>query len=90
MGVDGDTIVLEVAHDFHLAELEQDDAVSAIVATKAGDLLGGVVKVRFRAKESESGDSTSVDMSELEERPGPGADPTALLASELGAELVDE
>lgn len=91
VAVDGDTIVLEVAHDFHLESLEQDDAVSAIVATKAGDLLGGAVKVRFRSKAGQpSAPSGEVDLGELEERPDAETDPAALLASELGAELVDE
>lgn len=91
VAVDGDTIVLEVAHDFHLESLEQDDAVSAIVATKAGDLLGGPVKVRFRSKAGQpSAPSGEVDLGELEERPDAETDPAALLASELGAELVDE
>lgn len=88
--VEGNTIVLEVAHQFHLTSLEQDDAVSRIVATKASDLLGGQVKVRFESKEGpdEDEDDTVVDMSQLEERPG--TDPTSLLASELGAEVVDD
>ena len=89
-GVEGNTIILEVAHEFHLSSLEQDDAVSRIVATKASDLLGGSVKVRFRAK-SASGDPAEddvVDMTQLEERPE--TDPTSLLATELGAEVVDD
>ena len=91
VAVDGNTIVLEVAHDFHLESLEQDDAVSAIVATKAGDLLGGPVKVRFRSKAGQpSAPSGEVDLGELEDRPHAETDPAALLASELGAELVDE
>ncbi|MBW3666485.1 MAG: hypothetical protein KY394_02705, partial [Actinobacteria bacterium] len=90
--VSGNTIILEVAHDFHLAALEEDDAVSRIVATKAGDLLGSPVKVRFRAKAAaeSDGDSDEVDISQLEERPHLETDPTALLASELGAEVVDD
>lgn len=90
--VSGNTIILEVAHDFHLAALEEDDAVSRIVATKAGDLLGSPVKVRFRAKAAveNDGDSDEVDISELEERPDLETDPAALLASELGAEVVDD
>ncbi len=89
-GVDGNTIILEVAHEFHLSSLEQDDAVSRIVATKASDLLGGSVKVKFRAKSSQTDpqEVDVVDMSELEERPE--TDPTSLLASELGAEVVDD
>jgi DNA polymerase-3 subunit gamma/tau len=89
--VSGNTIILEVAHDFHLAALEEDDAVSKIVATKAGDLLGAPVRVRFRAKMAgESGSEEEVDISDLEERPDIGTDPTTLLASELGAEVVDD
>lgn len=91
--VDGNIIVLEVAHDFHLTALEQDDAVSKIVATKASDLFGSPVRVRFRSKGGESpsldGDG-KVDLSQLEERPDAETDPTALLAAELGAEVVDE
>lgn len=88
--VEGNTIVLEVAHEFHLSSLEQDDAVSKIVATKAGDLLGTPVKVRFRAKAGSNPSPREVDLSDLEERPESETDPTALLASELGAEVVEE
>jgi DNA polymerase-3 subunit gamma/tau len=91
--VDGNIIVLEVAHDFHLTALEQDDAVSKIVATKASDLFGSPVRVQFRSKGGEppslDGDG-KVDLSQLEERPDAETDPTALLAAELGAEVVDE
>ncbi len=90
-GVEGNTIVLEVAHEFHLSSLAQDDAVSRIVATKASDLLGGAVKVRFRAKSSAGDpidDDDVLDMTQLEERPE--SDPTSLLATELGAEVVDD
>lgn len=89
--VSGNTVILEVAHDFHLAALEEDDAVAKIVATKAGDLLGSPVRVRFRAKEgADSGAEDEVDLSDLEERPDSDTDPTSLLASELGAEVVDD
>ena len=90
-GVEGNTIILEVAHEFHLSSLEQDDAVSKIVATKASDLFGGPVKVRFRAKAggpSDSSEDEVVDMNQLEERPE--TDPTTLLTSELGAEVVED
>lgn len=90
-GVEGNTIILEVAHEFHLKSLEQDDAVSRIVATKASDLFGTPVKVRFRSKQGASDasdDDEVVDIDQLEERPD--SDPTSLLASELGAEVVEE
>jgi len=91
--VEGNTIVLEVAHDFHLSALEQDDAVSKIVATKASDLFGSPIRVKFRSKTGHPAgvdSETSIDMSQLEERPAVETDPTALLAAELGAEVVDE
>lgn len=90
--VEGNTIILEVAHDFHLTSLQQDDAVAPIVAAKAGDLLGGPVKVRFRLK-ADAGDDDGdgeLDISQLEERPGAETDPAALLESELGAKVVDD
>jgi DNA polymerase-3 subunit gamma/tau len=90
--VERNTIILEVAHDFHLSSLEQDDAVGPIVAAKASDLLGGPVKVKFRLKSQseDDDDNESVDMSQLEERPGAETDPAALLESELGAKVVDD
>ncbi len=92
-GVDGNTIILEVAHDFHLTSLQQDDAVAPIVAAKAGDLLGGEVKVEFRLKDgvgSGDGGGDEVDITQLQERPDAETDPAALLASELGARVVDD
>jgi DNA polymerase III subunit gamma/tau len=88
--VDNDTIVLEVAHDFHLQSLQEDDAVAAIVATRAGDLLGGPVRVRFALRESEDQPEEQIDLHQLEERPEVDGDPTSLLAAELGAEVVEE
>jgi DNA polymerase-3 subunit gamma/tau len=89
--VDGDVIVLEVAHDFHLQSLQEDDAVSAIVATRASDLLGGQVRVRFGLRDGGAGvDEQSIDMSQLEDRPESSTDPTSLLAAELGAEIIEE
>ncbi|HSJ85310.1 MAG TPA: DNA polymerase III subunit gamma/tau [Acidimicrobiia bacterium] len=90
--VEGNVIVLEVPHGFHLQSLQEDDAVAAIVATRAGDLLGGPVRVRFGLREGvDDGDGDqTIDMSQLEERPEAAADPTSLLASELGAEVIEE
>jgi DNA polymerase-3 subunit gamma/tau len=90
--VEGNVIVLEVPHGFHLQSLQEDDAVAAIVATRAGDLLGGTVRVRFGLRESvaDSAAEQTIDMNQLEERPAGSTDPTSLLASELGAEVVDE
>ena len=91
VAVDGNVIVLEVAHDFHYQSLRADDAVTAIVATRASDLLGGEVRVRFQVKEggSPADSPEDIDLDELEER-DTATDPTELLAAELGAEVVDE
>jgi DNA polymerase-3 subunit gamma/tau len=88
--VEGNTIILEVQHDFHLTSLTEDDAVAPIVAAKASDLLGGQVQVRFRLKDHDGAepDEESVDLSQLEERPQ--SDPASLLESELGAKVVDD
>jgi DNA polymerase-3 subunit gamma/tau len=91
-GVEGNVILLEVPHGFHLQSLQEDDAVAAIVATRASDLLGGKVEVKFGLRETPAdgrGDQT-IDMSQLEERPATATDPTSLLAAELGAEVVEE
>jgi len=90
--VEGNTIILEVAHDFHLSSLEQDDAVAPIVAAKASDLLGGAVKVKFRLKSGDDGEAgdDEVDLSDLEERPDSERDPASLLQSELGATVIQE
>jgi DNA polymerase-3 subunit gamma/tau len=91
-GVEGNVILLEVPHGFHLQSLQEDDAVAKIVATRAGDLLGGTVQVRFGLRESspDGGEEQTIDMTQLEERPDTATDPTSLLAAELGAEVVDE
>lgn len=90
--VEGATIVLEVAHDFHLQSLQEDDAVAKIVATRAGDMLGSPVRVRFRLREgiptADDDDEDNLDKTRLDERPA--VDPASLLASELGAQVVEE
>ncbi len=88
--VEGDTITLEVAHDFHLQSLQEDDAVAAIVATRASDLLGSPVQVRFRSREGGVAGTDEIDITQLEERPAQASDPTSLLVEELGAEEVEE
>lgn len=91
VAVEGNVIVLEVAHDFHFQSLQHDDAVSAIVATRASDLLGGQVGVRFRLKDraGQPEDLDEVDLNTLETRDESATDPAQLLAAELGAEEVD-
>jgi hypothetical protein len=69
-----------------------------VVATKAGDLLGRPVGVRFESPSGESPAPSSPEADEeidlaseqLFEGPTEEADPAALLAAELGAELVED
>lgn len=94
-GVDGSTIILNVPHQFHLEQLQEDPAVAKVVATKAGDLLGRPVTVRFVSEQGGAGsgdESTEIDLDseQLFDGPATETDPTKLLADELGAELVDD
>ncbi len=92
VSVEGDTITLEVAHDFHLQSLQEDDVVSSIVATRAGDLLGSEVKIQFRSRQGAgiATETETIDLGDLEERSERATDPTSLLVDELGAEEVEE
>lgn len=97
-GVEGSAIVLHVPHLFHLEQLQEDPAVAKVVATKAGDLLGRPVTVRFVSNEggaapaAASGPDEEIDLAseQLFEAPAQEIDPAALLAAELGAEVVDD
>ncbi len=89
-GVEGDTIRLEVAHDFHLGQLDEDGDVADIVSTRASELLGAPVKVRFTLRDGDQTEDGDIDLSTLEERPQSETDPVSLLANELGAEVVDD
>ncbi len=90
--VEGNVLVLEVAHDFHLQSLQEDDAVAKIVGARASELLKIPVRVRFSLRDDGSGSDAAdeIDMNELEERPDAATDPVSLLSLELGAEVVDE
>ena len=73
--------------------MQEDDAVSRIVATRAEELLGSPVQVRFALSSgvADGGEgSVEIDMNNLEDRPKEGLDPISLLSSELGAEVVEE
>jgi len=52
--VEGSVVVLEVPEHlpFHLAQLQEDDALAAIVGEAAGKALGGAVRLRYRAGEA--------------------------------------
>jgi hypothetical protein len=103
--VEGSTLVVAVKHDFHLKALKDDNAVAKIVATRAGDLLGGDVRVVFRGP-GETGGSPSLiadtdqvedDLSSVEfepdrlvDTPPATTDPFTLVTEELGGLVVDE
>jgi DNA polymerase-3 subunit gamma/tau len=59
--VEGNTLVVRVRHQFHLDALQTDPAVAAVVATKAGDLLGGSVQVEFRGDGPGADEESSPD-----------------------------
>ncbi len=92
--VEGDTLILDVEHDFHLEALQQDPAITSIVATKAGDLLGGAVTVVFRragtTERPEPAEDRAPEKEALLEAPADVTDPLRLVADELGAEVVEE
>ncbi len=97
VAVEGDTLVLGVKHDFHLESLQSDPAISNIVSTKVGDLLGGAVKVAFRRSADEPAtpaaapsEDRSPEKDSLLEAPTDVTDPVRLVADELGAEVVEE
>ena len=91
--VEGRRLILDVSQDFHLEGLMADPVVSALIATQAGDLLGGTVGVGFR----KAGDTSlpaeeeiDLDQERLFEAPAEILDPTALLERELGATVVED
>jgi DNA polymerase-3 subunit gamma/tau len=95
-GIEGNSVILHVAQDFHLEGLQRDAATTALVATHASDLLGQPIGVVFR-KAGASGSAGDDDLSRLDldkdrlfEAPADANDPTALLERELGATFVEE
>ncbi len=98
-GVEGSTLIIHVRHDFHLESLRGDPAVAAVVATKAGDLLGGAVSVEFRpadgvviADDESDGDDNEVvpDKDSMAEASSDSTDPFKLVADELGGIVIEE
>ncbi len=95
LGVSGNKLVIGVRHDFHLKALAADPAVSAIVATKAADILGGAVSIEFRAMDGpapseEPEEDHETDKDRLLEAPADAIDPLKLVEAELGATLIEE
>lgn len=91
------TLVIDVRHGFHLKALTEDPTVTKLVATKAGDLLGGAVKVAFREAGSKKTpppvadeELEPVDKDALFETESDVADPLRLVQDTLGADLIEE
>ena len=95
-GIEGNSLILHVAQDFHLEGLQRDAATTALVATHASDLLGQTIGVEFRKSGvvSPPGDDAlsriELDKDRLSKAPADAGDPTALLERELGATFVEE
>ncbi len=95
-GIEGNSLILHVAQDFHLEGLQRDAATTALVATHASDLLGQVIGVEFRkagavvSPADEAEFRIELDKDRLPEAPAEASDPTALLERELGATFVEE
>lgn len=101
VAVDGATVVLGVpAHlPFHLAQLQEDDRLTAILVSVASDLLGGAVSIAYRvidgdpepqADAATDDSDRAPDKDDLAEAGDGGIDPTDLVVDLLGGEIVDE
>lgn len=101
VGVEGATVVLGVpAHlPFHLAQLQEDDRLTAILSSVASDLLGGGVEIAYRAIDGEHGAAApdvhedpdrAPDKDELDDAGDAAIDPTGLVVDLLGGEIVEE
>lgn len=97
--VEGNRLVVHVRHDFHLAALRTDPVVAAVVATRAGDLLGTTVSVEFRApggaragsvEDAEDPAAVELEKDRLFEAPADLTDPFRLVTDELGGVVVEE
>ncbi len=90
--LDGNNLILNVPHSFHLEALQSDPVVGPVVATKAGDLLGIDVSVTFRSTDVGEIEAVELELDKdrLFEAPADVADPTALVKELLGAEVVEE
>ena len=99
--VEGSVVVLEVPEHlpFHLAQLQEDDALAAIVVEAAQHALGGAVRLDFRAGAARTGHEAGSAIETPDRIPdkeslldtGEGAvDATELVVDMLGGEVVEE
>ena len=92
----GSTVVLWLpAHmDFHLEQLQGSNSVLSVVSKHFSEMLGGAVDVRFEPgpDESESSDAPlrAPDKETMLEAPNGDLNPTELVQTVLGGELVED
>ena len=99
-GVEGSmvTLILPDHLAFHLEQLQTDDLVKQVVQERAAELLGGSIRIQFRAgSRTDDGDSSSVpdeetltDKHQLLESPSAATDPDALVEGLLGGQVIEE
>ncbi len=96
--VEGATVVLTVAEHlaFHLEQLEADEELRQVVEREASELLGGAVRVEYRAAPDGQGSLLDDDTEtipadhELVDAGAGGVDPEALVVDLLGGEVVED
>lgn len=97
VAVEGGAVVLEVPANlpFHLSQLQEDDALNAIIATALGDALGGRVGLKYRAGEPVSATTAAREPGRVPDKDslvesGEGAiDAIALMTDLLDGEVVE-
>jgi hypothetical protein len=94
--VDGSTVTLFLPDhlSFHLEQLQDDDLVRRVVEARAAELLGGSIRVRFRAGSGSDVLPTQEDVvpnkDQLLDAPGSANDPDALVEGLLGGQVIEE
>lgn len=98
--VKGSTVTLHLPEhlSFHLEQLADDDLVRQVVEARAGELLGGSIRIEFRSATSADEDTSSSsddreplpEKHQLLEAPSGPTDPDALVEGLLGGQVVEE
>ena len=101
VGVEGALVVLGIgAHlPFHLAQLQEDDRLTAVVTAAAAELLGGEVTIAYRpvngetepvAEAEEEIPARTPDKNDLAEAGDGGINATDLVVDGLNGEVVED